>query len=54
MEVGKLIKILQSFANQYGEDIPVRTFDLDRHMCDIDEVEFCESYDREYYIYIGS
>ena len=54
MEVGELIKILQSYADKYGNDIPVRTFDLDRHMCDVDEVEFCENYDLEYYIYIGS
>ena len=54
MKVGKLIEILQSYADQYGYDIPVRTFDLDRHMCDIDEVEFCNNYGIEHYIYIGS
>jgi hypothetical protein len=54
MKVGELIKILQSYADKYGDDIPVRTFDRDRDMCDIDEVEFCENYDLEYYIYIGS
>lgn len=53
MKVRELIKKLESYANKYGDDIPVRTFDLDRDMCDIDEVEFNQDYDLEYYIYLG-
>lgn len=30
------------------------TFDLDRDMCDIDEIEFNQNYDLEYYIYLGA
>ena len=54
MEVRELIRKLEEYANKYGDDIPVRTFDLDRDMCDVSEVEFCENYDLEYYIYIGA
>lgn len=53
VKVRELIKKLESYANKYGDDIPVRTFDLDRDMCDIDEVEFNQNYDLEYYIYLG-
>lgn len=54
MSVRELIKKLESYATRYGDDIPVRTFDLDRDMCDVDEVDFCQNYDLEYYIYIGA
>lgn len=54
MTVRETIEKLESYANKYGNDIPVRTFDLDRDICDIDEIEFCEMYNSENYIYIGS
>lgn len=54
VKVRELIKKLESYANKYGDDIPVRIFDLDRDMCDIDEVEFNQDYDLEYYIYLGA
>ena len=54
MPVRELIDKLEAFATKYGDDIPVRTFDLGRDMCDVSEVDFCENYDLEYYIYIGS
>lgn len=54
MTVREVIEKLELYAKQYGDDIPVCTFDLNRDMCDIDEVDFCESYDLEYYIYIGA
>jgi hypothetical protein len=54
MTVRELIEKLESYAKQYGDDIPVRTFDLDRWMSDIEDVDFCENYDLEYYIYIGA
>ena len=54
MTVRETIEKLESYANKYGNDIPVRTFDLDRHICDIDEIEFCEMCNSENYIYIGS
>ena len=54
MTVRELIVKLESYANKYGDDIPVRTFDIDRWMDDIEDVDFCENYDLEYYIYIGA
>jgi hypothetical protein len=54
VKVRELIEKLELYANKYGDDIPVRTFDLDRDMCDIDEVEFNQNYDLEYYIYLGA
>ena len=54
MTVRELIEKLESYADKYGDDIPVRTFDLDRWMSDITEVDFCQDYDLEYYIYLGS
>lgn len=54
MNVRELIEKLELYANKYGDDIPVRTFDLDRDMCDICEVEFNQDYDLEYYIYLGA
>lgn len=32
MTVREVIEKLESYAKQYGNDIPVRTFDLDRDM----------------------
>lgn len=54
MKVRELIAKLESYANKYGDDIPVRTFDLDRGMCDINEIKFNQGYDLEYYIYLGA
>lgn len=54
MTVREVIEKLESYTKQYGDDIPVRTFDLDRDMEDITEIEFCQNYDLDYYIYIGS
>lgn len=49
MTIRELIVQLELYANQYGDDIPVCTFDLDRDICTIDEIEFCNDY-----IYIGA
>lgn len=54
VKVRKLIEKLELYADKYGDDTPVRTFDLDRDLCDIDEVEFNQNYDLEYYIYLGA
>ena len=54
MTVREVIEKLEGFANKYGDDIPVRTFDLDRDMEDITEIEFYQNYDLDYYIYIGA
>ena len=54
MKVRELIEKLESYAIKYGDDIPVRTFDLDRDMCDINKIEFNQNYDLEYYIYLGA
>ena len=53
MTVRKLITTLEIFADEYGDDIPVRTFDLDRDVCDITEVEICTN-GMAHYIYVGS
>ena len=53
VKVRELIAKLESYANKYGDDLPVRTFDLNRNMCDINEIEFTQNYDLEYYIYLG-
>lgn len=57
MTVRKLITTLEIIADEYGDDIPVRTFDLDRDVCDITEVEICttgDKYGMAHYIYVGS
>jgi hypothetical protein len=54
VKVRELIQKLEEYAAKYGDDIPVRTFDLDRDMCDVSEVDFSQDYDLDYYIYIGS
>lgn len=54
MTVREVIEKLELYAKQYGDDIPVRSFDLGRDMEDITEIDFCQNYDLEYYIYIGS
>ena len=54
MTVREVIEKLELYAKKYGDDIPVRSFDLDRDMEDITEIDFCQNYDLEYYIYIGS
>lgn len=54
MTVRELIEKLEVYANQYGDDIPVRTFDLDRDVCDISEVEVWDYFGKAHYIYIGS
>ena len=54
MEVRELIQKLEEYAAEYGDDIPVRTFDLDRDICNVSEVNFCQDYDLDYYIYVGS
>ena len=57
MTVRKLITTLEIYADEYGDDIPVRTFDLDRDVCDITEVEICttcDKYGMAHYIYVGS
>ena len=53
MTVREVIEKLELYAKEYGDDIPVRTFDLDRDMEDITEIEFCQNYDLDYYIYRG-
>ena len=53
MTVRKLIETLKFYADRYGDDIPVRTFDLDRDVCDISEVDFSLDYNSKYFIYIG-
>ena len=53
VKVRELIAKLESYANKYGDDLPVRTFDLNRNMCDINEIEFNQNYGLEYYIYLG-
>lgn len=57
MTVRELIEKLESYDFLVDEDydnIPVRTFDLDRYLCDVSEVEFCKNYDGKCYIYIGA
>lgn len=54
MTVRELIEKLEVYANQYGDDIRVRTFDLDRDMCDISEVDIYDIHGTNYYVYIGS
>lgn len=54
MTVREVIEKLELYAKKYGYDIPVRTFDLDRDMEDITEIDFIQNYDLEYYIYIGN
>ena len=54
MTARELIKKIEECVNQYGDSIPVRTFDLDRDLCDISEVEICDVHGTNYYIYIGS
>ena len=54
MTVREVIEKLELYAKQYGDDIPVRSFDLDRDIEDITEIVFCQDYDLDYYIYIGS
>ena len=54
MTISELIKKLEEYANEYGNEIPVRTFDLDRHLLDITEVELNQNCDGEIYVYIGS
>lgn len=54
MSVKELIEKLELYAKQYGDDIPVRTFDLDRDICDISEVDVYDIHGMNYYVYIGS
>ena len=54
MTVRELIEKLEVYVNQYGDDIPVRTFDLDRDMCDRSEVDIYDIHGTNYYVYIGS
>ena len=54
MTVREVIEKLEAYAEKYGDDIPVCTFDLDRDMEGITEIEFCQNYDLDYYIYIGA
>lgn len=54
MTVRELIEKLESYAREYGENIPICTFDLDRHIEDVTEVEFCQNHDSKCYIYIGA
>ena len=54
MTIREVIEKLELYAKQYGDDIPVRSFDLDRDIEDITEIYFCQDYDLDYYIYIGS
>lgn len=53
MKVRELIEKLEHYANTYGDDTPVRTFDVERDMCDVTEVEYHQNYELEYFIYIG-
>lgn len=52
MTVRELIKKLEECADKYGDNIPVRTFDLDRDLCDIDEVDVYDVHGKAYYVYI--
>ena len=54
MTIKELIEKLEEYANQYGDNIPVRTFDLDRVVCDINEVDISDIHSTNCYIYIGS
>lgn len=54
MTVRELIEKLESLADEYGDDIPVCTFDLDRHTSDITEVEFYQGYNLNHHIYLGA
>lgn len=54
MTIKELIEKLEEYANHYGDNIPVRTFDLDRDMCDISEVDIYDIHGTNYYVYIGS
>lgn len=54
MEVREVIAKLEFYAKKYGDDIPVCTFDRYREMNEITEIDFCQNYDLDYYIYIGS
>lgn len=54
MTIRELIEKLKFYGDKYSYDLPVRTFDLDRDMCDITEVDFSQNYDLDYYIYIGA
>ena len=53
MTVRELIKKLEEYADKYGDNIPVLTFDIDRDICDIDEVDVYDVYGKAYYVYIG-
>ena len=53
MTVRELIEKLESYANEYGDDIPVCTFDLDRWVSYIQEVEPCINHNGEFCIYVG-
>lgn len=53
MTVKELIKKLEEYADKYGDNIPVCTFDLNRDICDIDDVDVYDVHGKAYYIYIG-
>ena len=53
MKLQEFIEKLRSIECIYGGDLPVKTFDLDRDICDVSEVEICGGSGQEY-IYIGS
>ena len=44
---------LEEYADKYGDNIPVCTFDLERDICDIDDVDVYDVRGKAYYIYIG-
>ena len=54
MTVRELIEKLESLADEYGDDIPVCTFDLDRDTSNITEVEFYKNSRLGDCIYLGA
>lgn len=52
MTVRELIKKLEEYADKYGDNIPVRTFDFDREIYDIDGVNVYDAHGKAYYMYI--
>ena len=52
MRIREVIEKLESYAKEYGDDIPVRVFDLDREMSDVGDIDVSIDHHRQQYIYI--
>lgn len=54
IKIIELISELQKFEKQYGSDLPVKTFDLDRDVVPVSEVELSTTVDGQKYVYLGA